>query len=72
MYTLIKDNNTNIVYVRFPVRQWQSPTGGLPLPLDEKTQWIVDHKIDFGFINGLVVGAYLTDQDAVIFKLKFG
>ncbi len=73
MYVLIKpETASDSVYIRFPFAAWQSPTAGLAQPLSEETQWLVDHKIDFGFINGLVVGVYLSNEDAVIFKLKFG
>ena len=72
MYALIKPRKAGEdVYIRFPFAAWQSPTAGLALPLSEKTQWLVDHKIDFGFINGLVVGVYLSNEDATVFKLKF-
>ena len=53
------------VFINFP------PTA-MAQPLPEHIQWLVDHKINFGFMFGKPVGVYLSREDATAFKLKYG
>lgn len=48
------------------------PTGWLAQPITDKTRWLIEHMVEFGYRDGNKVGVYLRDIDAVAFKLKFG
>ena len=66
MYAIRKPKGTGTdVFVMFPPAR-------MAQPMPENVQWLVDHRVEFGYRDGSVVGVYLRDVDAVAFKLKFG
>ena len=48
------------------------PTGWLAQPFTDKTKWLIEHMVEFGYRDGREVGVYLSDIDAIAFKLKYG
>lgn len=66
MHAFVKPGNSkDDVFIRLP-------TYALAQPLTDKIEWLMDHRIGLGFVNNNIVGVYLSNADAMIFKLKFG
>ena len=38
----------------------------------KKILWLREHSADYGYVDGIVAGIYLTREDAIAYKLIFG
>jgi hypothetical protein len=57
------------IYVAFPPNPYS--TGGYRVPPDVDT-WLTENKIDdWGVVNDIKAGVFMTGEDAVAFRLKF-
>jgi hypothetical protein len=72
MYAIRKPKGERTdVFVMFPgpiLTEWINGKR-LVSPMKE---WLIEHAVENGYRDGRVVGVYLSDVDAVAFKLKFG
>lgn len=64
------DLRTDKIYVGFPAAVGSAP--GVPY---EVQKWLFDTvgtDIEWGIVDGQRIGVFLTGQDAIAFKLRFG
>ena len=72
MYAINKPNgNADDIFVRFPRDNGMMWIGDKYVDTPIKT-WLLEHAVDYGYVDNRLVGAYLTNEDALAFKLKFG
>ena len=63
--------NSSDIFIRFPPGPNAVRVGNKRVDTPLKA-WLMEHAADHGYMDGRVVGVYLREEDAIVFKLRFG